>query len=449
MSARELARLLRTGSVGAVEALTEHLDRIAAVNPALNAVVSLDPDRALRRAKELDALPAEDRGPLHGVPMTLKDGNDVAGLRTTMGTYELDRVADTDGAVASRLHSAGAVITGHTNVPPFLADYQSANPVFGRTANPWDTSRTPGGSSGGAAAALAAGLTPLEYGSDLAGSLRLPAAFCGVYGFKTTEQRVPSTGFFAVPGTPRSVRVMSVLGPMATDLDDLELALRLTSGPDGADLDVPPVPLPEPTRRDLAGLRLAVVPALPGATVSRAVRTVVEMVAAKASDAGAQVVERLPELDWDGLHEVYGGLLGAVTQVFVPGAEEQSLAWYLTALDRRDRYTATFERYFSGDVDALVLPATMTTAFPHTDGDTQVIDGEQVRYDAHGHPLVFANLTGQPALSVPAGFDGQGLPVGVQLVGPRWSEIALLDIARALETAGVLPGFETPSRISG
>ncbi|MGH3462818.1 MAG: amidase [Kribbellaceae bacterium] len=448
MTARELIRRLLAGELSAVEALTDQLDRIERLNPALTAVVSLDPDRGFEQAKAADALAEAERGPLHGVPMTLKDGHDVAGLRTTLGSRELDRVADADGTVAARLKQAGAVIAGHTNVPPYLADYQSANEIFGRTNNPWDTTRTAGGSSGGAAAALAAGLTPLEYGSDLAGSLRLPAAFCGVYGLKTTEHRVPLTGFFHLPGVPRSVRIMSSLGPMACDLDDLELALRLTAGPDGADLDVPPVSLPRARPRAVDELRLAVVPALPGATVSRAVRTAVERVAATASDAGARVVERLPEVDWDRLHEVYGGLLGAVTQIFAPGAElsdeQRSLAWYLAALDERDRLAASFERYFS-EVDALVLPATMTTAFPHTDGSVADVDGQQVRYDAHGHPLVFANLTGQPALAVPAGLDDGGLPVGVQLVGPRWSELDLLDVARALESAEVLPGFVPPA----
>src|SRR2546422_5194640 len=166
-------------------------------------------------------------GPLHGVPMTLKDGHDVAGLRTTLGTAQLDRVADEDGTVAARLRAAGAIIIGHTNVAAWLADpLQTANPLFGRTANPWDPERTPGGSSGGAAAALAAGMTPLEVGSDLAGSLRLPAHFCGVYGLKTTEHRVPLTGFLRTPG-PRSVRILSCLGPMARDLGDLELALAI------------------------------------------------------------------------------------------------------------------------------------------------------------------------------------------------------------------------------
>jgi len=310
MTARELIRRLLAGELSAVEALTDQLDRIERLNPALTAVVSLDPDRGFEQAKAADALAEAERGPLHGVPMTLKDGHDVAGLRTTLGSRELDRVADADGTVAARLKQAGAVIAGHTNVPPYLADYQSANEIFGRTNNPWDTTRTAGGSSGGAAAALAAGLTPLEYGSDLAGSLRLPAAFCGVYGLKTTEHRVALTGFFHLPGVQRSVRIMSSLGPMACDLDDLELALRLTAGPDGADLDVPPVSIPRARPRAVDELRLAVVPALPGATVSRAVRTAVERVAATASDAGARVVERLPEVDWDRLHEVYGGLLG-------------------------------------------------------------------------------------------------------------------------------------------
>src|SRR6266403_1629898 len=180
-----------------------------------------------------------------------------------------------------------------------LADHQAANPVFGRTANPWDTKRTPGGSSGGAAAALAAGMTPLEVGSDLVASIRVPAHFCGVYGLKPTEHRVPLTGFFRLPyPAPRPVRIMSCLGPMARDLRDLELALSLIAGPDGYDSDVPPVPLISPPRRPLEGLRLAVAPTPPGATVAKSIRRQVERVAAQASDAGARVEERYPDLDW-------------------------------------------------------------------------------------------------------------------------------------------------------
>ena len=241
-----------------------------------------------------------DVGPLHGVPMTLKDGIDVAGLRTTIGTAAFDRLADEDATVAARLRKAGAIIIGHTNVAPFLADYQSANEIFGRTSNPWDVTRTAGGSSGGAAAAVASGMTPLEIVSDLGGSIRLPAHFCGVYGLKPTERRVPMTGFFRLPpGAPRTVRIMSSLGPLARTLDDLSIALGLISGPDGADTEVAPVPLgAEPAVR-LADVRIAFAPTVPGATVASAIRTRVAQVAGNASNAGARVEQRLPHCDWD------------------------------------------------------------------------------------------------------------------------------------------------------
>jgi len=451
LPARVLARRLRRRELSAAEALEAHLQRIDEQNPALNAVVSLDAERARERAAAADAALRRGAplGLLHGVPMTLKDGHDVAGLRTTVGTDLFDRVADEDGTVAARLRAAGAIIVGHTNVPPFLADYQSANPIFGRTGNPWDTDRTAGGSSGGAAAALAAGMTPLEVGSDLAGSLRLPAHFCGVYGLKTTEHRVPLTGFVRLPGgLPRSVRILSSLGPMARDLGDLQLALGVIAGPDGRDGDVPPVPLGSRPRRPLQDLRLAVAPTLPGATVARAVRQQVERVAAQAADAGARVQERLPDLDWAALHELYGDLMGAVTGLFDPEAElrdeQRTLAWYLDALERRDRFVAVWEDFFQ-DLDGLLVPPAMTTAFTHRDPGAPIdVDGELVGYGGHGGLLVFCNLTGLPALAVPAGLDHDGLPVGVQVVGPRWSELRLLGIAGELERTGVLPGFQAP-----
>jgi amidase len=448
--ARALARRLRRGELTAAALLEAQLARIAR-SEGLHAVVSLDADGAHAQAAAADAALArgERCGPLHGVPMTLKDAHDVAGLRTTIGTPAFDRVATEDGAVAARLRAAGAIVIGHTNVPPLLADYQSANPLFGRTANPWDPSRTAGGSSGGAAAALAAGLTPLEVGSDLAGSLRLPAHFCGVYGLKTTEHRVPLTGFFRPPpGAPPSVRILSCLGPMARDLDDLALALAIVAGPDGADGDVPPVPLGSPRRVALRELRLAVAPTLPGVAVAGDVRRAVERVAAAAADAGARVEERLPAVDWEAQHALFGDLVATVTGVLDPGAtlrdEQRTLAWYLGALDRRDRAAAPWERFLA-DVDALLLPPAMATAFPHaTEGSAVDVDGRRVSYLAHGAFLTFANLAGLPALVAPAGPGDDGLPVGVQLVGRRWSERRLLDVARALERGGVLPGFRAP-----
>ncbi|SDE12205.1 amidase [Glycomyces harbinensis] len=431
--ARVLARRIRDRESTAVGILDAHLERIK-THAALNAVVSLDVDLAYEAALSADRALSrgETPGPLHGVPLTLKDCHDAAGLRTTVGTPVLDRIPEADGTVAARLRAAGAVIIGHTNVPPFLGAYRSENAIFGRTANPWDTARTPGGSSGGAAAALAAGLTPVEVGSDLAGSIRLPSHCCGVYGLKTTEHRVASTGYFNAAHEVNPVRVLSALGPMARDLDDLELVLRLISGPDGADFDVPPVPLPERRPFRLQDLRLATALELPWASVDESLREQVSRVAAACADAGAAVEPRLPDLDWVE-QGVFLELMQAVTSALTPGSQRRTLDWYLETLHRRDAFAGAWEQFFTRH-DALLLPPSSTAATAH--------DAEDV--SSPGAMLVFANLAGLPALTVPAGFDPDGLPVGVQLVGPRWSEIRLIEIAAALEEAGVLPGFTRP-----
>jgi amidase len=331
---------------------------------------------------------------------------------------------------------------GHSNVPAHLGDYQSANTLFGCTANPWDRSRTAGGSSGGAAAALASGMTPLEIGSDLAGSIRQPAHFCGVYGLKATEHRVPATGFFRRPGPP-SLRIMAALGPMARSLDDLELALSIVSGPDGRSGDVPPVPFAPHPRPRLKDLRLAVVPAVPGALVAAEIQRGLRQVATRAEEAGARVEERLPTLDWEALEGEFGELVQALVGAFSPGASH-TLAWYLGVLGRRDTYGAVWASFFESH-DALVLPSAPLAAFPHCEqGVALEVDGQSIDYWSQGRLLVMANLVGLPALVVPAGLDSQGLPMSVQIVGPMWSEPRLLAIARALEQAGVLPGFQRP-----
>jgi len=224
---------------------------------------------------------------------------------------------------------------------------------------------------------------PVEVGSDLAGSLRLPAHFCGVLSLKTTEHRVSTVGFFSPPpGVPRTVRVLGALGPIARTLDDLDLVLRVIAGTDGRDADVPPVPLPARRRVGLAGLRLAVAAELPGADVSPSLRAAVDRVAAGASEHGARVSADLPSLDW-GEQRLFGELVEVVTGVFDPGAqladERRTVEWYLTALHRRDAFIAAWERYFDG-YDALVLPPAQTTAFGH----------DATGYDRQGHSMVFA-----------------------------------------------------------
>jgi amidase len=444
LSARELARRIASRELSAVEALDAHLARIERRNPELNAVVSLDIEAARRKAEAADIALArgEVLGPLHGVPLTLKDGNDVAGLRTTLGTQIFDRVADEDGAVAARLRVAGAVIIGHTNVAPFLADYQSANAIFGRTSNPWNLARTAGGSSGGAAAAVAAGMTPLEIVSDLGGSIRLPAHFCGVYGLKPTEHRVPMTGFFRLPpGAPRTVRILSCLGPLGRDLDDLALALSIVAGPDGVDTEVPPVPLVAEPVPPIADLRIACATNVPGAIVARSLRERVERVASLAASAGARVDERLPGCDWEAGNTLFRELVSAITS---ERSDKKDLAWYFAALERRDRLTSVWESFFA-DFDALLMPPAMTAAFPHCEtGAPLTVDGKREAYFGQGAVLAMGNLAGLPALVAPAGQDEEGLPVGVQIVGPRWSEMRLVGVCRALESVRALPGFQPP-----
>src|SRR6266436_2187224 len=215
----QLATAIRAGHVSASEVLEAHLAQIATHNPALNAIVTMDAERAYERAREADEALARGElwGPLHGVPFTLKDAHATAGMRTTTGFPPLaDYVPQEDSPVAARLKAAEGNLMGKTNVHMLLADpAQSINPIFGRTKNPWNSGRAPGGSSGGAAAALAAGMTPCEIGTDLTGSIRIPAHFCGVFGLKPTEHRVPLTGLIpGLPG-PRPIRIMSCIGPMA------------------------------------------------------------------------------------------------------------------------------------------------------------------------------------------------------------------------------------------
>jgi len=220
------------------------------------------------------------------------------------------------------------------------------------------------------------------------------------------------------------------------------------AGPDGRDGDVPAAPLAAQPRSHLRGLRLAVVPALPGASVSKAIRSRIERLAAEAAEAGAEVVARLPDLDWEALHALFADLVATITGLNAPDArlrdEQRTLSWYFGALDRRDAFISQWEDFFSG-LDALVLPAAMTTAFTHRDAGASIeVDGKAVRYEELGHLLVFCNLAGLPALTAPAGLDDQGLPMGVQIVGPRWSEMRLLEIARELERKKILPGFQPP-----
>jgi amidase len=445
----ELAAMIAGRRISAVEALAAHLAQIDRHNEAVNAVVILDREGAHERARQADAALArgDAPGPLHGVPFTLKDAHETAGMRTTAGFPPFaGYVAEGDSPIVARLKAAGAVLVGKTNVATMLGDWQSDNPLFGRTGNPWDLSRTAGGSSGGAAAAVAAGMTPLEVGTDMQDSIRLPAAFCGVYGLKPTEHRVSLAGAFPDPGrAARGVRLMSCLGPLARDPDDLALIYRIIAGPDGADTDLAPVPVETAPKLALKSLRIAFARSFAGFPVAGEISAAVGSLASQLASAGAVVEEaKLPNIDLhDDLAEG-GKLIGMMLEAAQPEPPERptTVSRWFEALVRRDRSILAWENFFES-CDALLCPVAMTTAFPHCKpGSPLKVDGREESYwmlPAYG--AVF-NYSGHPALTVPCGQDSHGLPIGLQLVGKRWSEARLLGIAAAI--APFAGGFRRP-----
>ncbi|RUU45868.1 amidase [Mesorhizobium sp. M6A.T.Ce.TU.002.03.1.1] len=448
-STTELAAAIRDRRISAVEVLDAHLAQIDRHNEAVNAVVTLDREGARQRAEKADEAQArgDALGPLHGVPFTLKDTHETSGMKTTVGFPPFaDYVAREDSPIVARLKAAGGVLVGKTNVATMLGDWQSNNPLFGRTNNPWNLSRTAGGSSGGAAAALCAGMTPFELGTDMQDSIRLPAAFCGVYGLKPTEHRVSLAGAFPDPGgVPRGVRLMSCIGPLARNVEDLALILGIIAGPDGRDADLAPVPVESMPELDLKTLRIVFAPTFPGFPVTGEIRAAVENLARELQSAGASVEQaRLPKLDWhDDLAEG-GALIGMMLEATQPEPPEEPtpVSRWFEALGRRDRSILAWERFFQ-EWDVLLCPVAMTTAFPHCEPGTpiKVDDKEQSYWMLPAYGAVF-NYSGHPALSLPYTQDRDGLPIGLQLVGRRWSESRLLGIARAI--APLSGGFRRP-----
>jgi amidase len=468
-TAIDIAGAIRRREASAVEVVEAHLAHIDRVNDPLNAVVTLCADTARERARDADVALArgEPWGPLHGVPITVKDAHDTAHVRTTSGHPSLaENVPAGNATPVARLIGAGAILLGKTNMPPFGLNYQCENELFGRTNNPWDTSRTPGGSSGGSAAAVSSGMTPLELGSDLAGSIRVPAHYCGVFAMKPTEFLLSGAGSArgAAP-PPRAIRHMSQPGPVAASVADMSLALRLLAGPDSARREVPPVPLREAAVRPLASYRIAVAPELPGARPSRHILDSMSTLADGLSDLGCAVTERLPD-DWTftPLMETWAELAYAgigstmdepAREAFreqlrmAPNSEDPLLRGAHRGLDadnrafnatlqRRDMYCAALDRLLD-DVDVLLMPTAMTTAIPHwPTGEPIPVDGHDVAYWTVGLGYTTpCNLTGHPAVTAPIGLAPDGLPIGVQAIGRRWGDMELLGfVERMTEFVG-------------
>jgi amidase len=446
-STTHLANAIREKHISAVEVIEAHLAQIERYNPVLNAVVTLDATHARERAQAADKALSHGEvwGPLHGVPFTLKDAHATAGVRTTSGSTDLDHVPSADGTVAARLKAAGGILLGKTNVPPLLGDFQTANPLFGQTNNPWNTERTSGGSSGGAAAAVASGMTPFDVGTDLSGSIRLPAHFCGVLGLKPTEHRVSLDGILPGLPPPPSVRILSCVGPLARTVEDLALVFSLIAGPDRRDADVPPVPVGALPTCELKALHVAVAPAFAGLPVAEALRSALQQLTNQLQPLCAVVAEpALPVSDFP--HELmdFAALLNMVLNAFPPDEQNQpsTLAQYLEAVYKRDQSMFAWERFFD-EWDVLVCPPAMMTAFPHCPrGTPLVVDGSERDYNlVSAYPSIF-NYTGHPAVVLPYQRDQEGLPLGIQLVGRRWDEMRLLAIAQSL--SAVTGPFQSP-----
>ena len=458
--ATELARRIRDREVSPVEVLSAHLERIEAVNPRLNAVVTLADDAQDRaRAAEHAVMKGEPLGPLHGVPFTCKDSLDVAGVRTTSGSKLFEhRIAARDAVAVARLKQTGAIFMAKTNTPEFTLWWETDNRVFGRTNNPWNLDFIPGGSSGGEAAALVTGMSPLGIASDLGGSLRMPAHYCGVVGFKPTHGRVPLTGNF-----PSVLSRTSHVGPMARTVRDAALALRLISGPDGADPWCVPVEPPTLPDRSTAPLRFRVGWLADGAfaPVDPEVCTVVAQAAAALRAAGCDVEHvSLPVLESHDALTVSATAgtpdTGYALEPLVRGRESElsdvlqrrlSGPWpdireHAKALAEWEEIRRGMAAYF-GTYDLLLCPTLPTPTYPHCQREL-TIDGVTIKAPRLMNTVIPWNLTGSPALSLPFGMSASGLPIGVQLVGRHFDETTVLRAAMALERVSEVRGIRPP-----
>jgi amidase len=464
-TAAELAAAIRRKEIGCRELLELYIARVERFDDRLNAVVVRDFERARRRADEADAALARGEiwGPLHGVPMTIKESFDVAGLPTTWGAPALkDNIAAKNALAVDRLLAAGVVLFGKTNVPLNLADWQSYNEIYGTTSNPWDVSRVPGGSSGGSAAALAAGLTGIEAGSDIGASIRNPAHYCGVYGHKPTWGICPPRGQ-AMPGIVAATDI-SVIGPLARGAEDLEIALQAMAGPDEIDAAGLRLELPRPAQQRLGEFRVAVMPDDRNAEVDDEVRGAVSDLADFLARQGARVSDRArPDIDTRQAWEVYVGLLRAATsrrfgedefrrqQETARGLDPEDRSYsalmlrantmhhrdWLGLNERRHRMRIAWAAFFK-EYDLLLCPAAATAAFPHDQAGerherTITVNGRAVLGVEQMFWAGYSGMAYLPSTVAPAALNPAGLPIGVQIVGAQYHDLACISFARLLE----------------
>ncbi|MFI7124266.1 amidase [Nonomuraea sp. NPDC050153] len=440
LTATELARLIRTRQVSAVEVVQAHLDRVEQVNPRVNAIVTLVAERALDAAKAADA--REPAGPLHGLPVAHKDLVDTAGIRTTYGSpLFADNVPAQDDVIVQRLRAAGAITVGKTNTPEFGTGSHTVNEVFGATRNPYDLSRSAGGSSGGAAAALATGMVPLADGSDMGGSLRNPASFCNVVGLRPTPGRVPYLS------DTNAWYTLSVQGPMARTVEDVTLMFGAIAGFDRrSPYSIKEVFAPEP-EEGVRGLRVAWSPDLGGLPVDPRTAEVTAAAPPVFESLGARVEQ--VELDLSEAEDAFrtyrawnyalsfGDLtgLGPNTAWNVERGRQVTGADLARAERARSRLYQRMAAFFD-TYDVLIAPVSQVPPFPVEQPHVSEVNGEPMPdYLAWMRSAYWISVLHAPAASVPAGFTAEGLPVGVQIVGRPFEDARVLRVARAFEQA--------------
>lgn len=467
-TATEAAAALAARQVSAVELAQDAILRIERHDGKVNAVCARDFERALKAAGAADAALARgENKPLLGIPLTVKESFNVAGLPTTWGfPPQKDFRPDEDALSISRIKEAGGVILGKTNVPFGLGDWQSYNDIYGTTNNPYDLSRTPGGSSGGSAAALAVGYGPLSLGSDIGGSLRVPAFHCGVYAHKPTFALAPTRGHTPPPFPPIALeRDMAVIGPMARSAADLALLLDVIAGPDPVDAGVGyKLALPPPRHTALKDFRVLVVDGHPILPPNKEIRDTIEKLAGNLAKAGTSVARQSPLLpDFADSSRLYMRMLMSFLGAFWPPeqyAGAQAGAAQLKADDRslaaerlrgatqshrgwvldngmRARLRAQWRELFN-TFDAVICPIMPTPAYPHDHSPVQekrhiTIDGKDYPYPDQLAWAGIATLPGLPATAIPTGFAPDGLPVGVQVVGPWLEDRTPLKLAELIE----------------
>jgi Asp-tRNA(Asn)/Glu-tRNA(Gln) amidotransferase A subunit family amidase len=465
LSAWQMAAGIRDRNFTPTELLEAHLRQIERWNPKLNAFVCIDEDRARLAAKKADEAVKANRplGNLHGVPVTIKSSIDVAGLRCETGTrIRKGHVASSDAPLVSRLKQAGAIVLGNTTVPEFLMAWETHSGLYGRTNSPWNLERTPGGSSGGEAAAIAAGCSAGGIGSDGGGSIRVPAHFSGICGLKPTPGRIPATGHF--PSSVGPFALIGVVGPMARTVRDLQLMFEAIAGPDNGDPNAAPVPLRAFDEASLRQTRVGYFEDDGRTPVTKETRAVVQRAAQSLSDAGFIVEPFRPEgleearqlwrvLFVDGaamvLRQAYEGresdMYSIVREIIDYSAGDPPLTAerLLDTLFRRDMVRARFldqmERY-----PILLCPVNAVPAFRHGER-SWTVDSKTVEYlDASSYSQWF-NLLGNPGAVVPMGRSDEGLPIGVQVVGRPWEEELVLSVAAVIEKAG---GWTAPNEMT-